>query len=142
MHPAVLITVVQAILFIILEISVIQRIARNYLLGFQTIIQMDLLTIFCKMKMTVVGRVISLAVTKLLDRLLKLLGTGIGIMRRFLITAAVKSLASFLNSVNVIHVIQVREGKGTLSKMCINGIKFPCKIRIISAAASNRTDPV
>ena len=84
MHPAVLITVVQAILFIILEISVIQRIARNYLLGFQTIIQMDLLTIFCKMKMTVVGRIISLAVTKLLDRLLKLLGTGIGIMSVFL----------------------------------------------------------
>ena len=52
MHPAVLITVVQAILFIILEISVIQRIARNYLLCFQTIIQMDLLTIFCKMKMS------------------------------------------------------------------------------------------
>ena len=52
MHPAVLITVVQAILFIILEISVIQRIARNYLLGFQTIIQMDLLAIFCKMKMS------------------------------------------------------------------------------------------
>ena len=46
MHPSILIAVVQAILFIILEISVIQRIARNYLLGFQTIIQMDLLTIF------------------------------------------------------------------------------------------------
>ena len=39
MHPAVLITVVQAILFIILEISVIQRIARDYLLGFQTIVR-------------------------------------------------------------------------------------------------------
>ena len=62
-------------------------------------------------------------------------------MRRFLVLCAVKGqIADGVQTVDMVHIFQVRLGKGALSKVYIDSVKLPGKIGVVGPAAAHGTN--
>ena len=69
--------------------------------------------------------------------------TGIGIVRRFSVRAAVKcGPANSLHTINIIYILEIRLCKGALAVVNTYGVKLPGKKNVVGSHTSHRTDSV